>query len=252
MKHEKRRGIAHMLVSAAALSAAFCLLCAGMAAVFGSVGSTTEVKASAAAPAGTKYAVVIDPGHGGEDGGCSGADGTTEKDVNLSLSLTLADILRMCGVDVTLTRTEDILLYDRNVDFKGRKKVLDLRARLDCAAAHPEADFISIHMNAFPEARWHGLQVWYSKNRAESLTLARSIQSAVETYLQPENERRIKPAGSNIFLLDRAVTPAVLIECGFLSNPEECAALSTSAYRKKLALVTAFAYLEPKGTPPID
>ena len=233
------------------LSAVFCLLCFGMAAAFR---AACDSDRPAAGNAAERRTFVIDPGHGGEDGGCSGKDGTTEKDINLALSASLADILRASGAEAVMTRTEDILLYDRNVDFHGRKKVLDLKARLDCAKAHPDAVFVSIHMNAFPAEKWRGLQVWYSKNDPMSLPLARDIQEAAKNYIQPGNERRVKAAGSGIFLLDRAVTPAVLIECGFLSNPEECAALSSSEYQKKLALVIAYACLKQSAdTPsPID
>ncbi len=229
-----------------ALSAAFCLLCVGMALLFRIACPPDLAAASGGAPAGERYSVVLDPGHGGEDGGCSGKDGTTEKDINLSLSLTLAQMLRAGGVEVTLTRTEDILLYDRNVDFKGRKKILDLAYRLNCARTHPESEFISIHMNAFPEEKWHGLQVWYSKNSDASFTLAKEIQSAAQIYIQPENQRRVKVAGSGIYLLNRAVTPAVLVECGFLSNPRECASLASPEYQKKLSLVIMYAYLRSK------
>lgn len=246
-EQNSHRGTATIALAFLALAAVFCLLCAGMTMLFVYLtDGANRAEESSASPAGEKYAVVIDPGHGGEDGGCSGRDGTTEKDLNLSLSLTLASMLRVGGVDVTLTRTEDILLYDRSVDFKGRKKVLDLAARLDCARAHPDADFISIHMNAFPQEKWNGLQVWYSKNDEKSFTLAKEIQSATQTYLQPDNDRRVKVAGSGIFLLDRAVTPAVLVECGFLSNPEECAALAAPEYQKKLSLVIMYAYLRSK------
>ena len=101
-------------------------------------------------------------------------------------------------------------------------------------------------MNAFPQEKWNGLQVWYSKNDEKSFTLAKEIQSATQTYLQPDNDRRVKAAGSGIYLLDRAVTPAVLVECGFLSNPEECAALAAPEYQKKLSLVIMYAYLRSK------
>lgn len=245
-EQNRRRGTATIALAFLALAVVFCLLCAGMTLLFGYLTSRPYASESGGTPSGERYAVVIDPGHGGEDGGCSGRDGTTEKDINLSLSLTLASMLRVGGVDVTLTRTEDILLYDRSVDFKGRKKVLDLAARLDCARAHPDADFISIHMNAFPQEKWNGLQVWYSKNDEKSFTLAKEIQSATQTYLQPDNDRRVKAAGSGIYLLDRAVTPAVLVECGFLSNPEECAALAAPEYQKKLSLVIMYAYLRSK------
>lgn len=179
--------------------------------------------------------VILDAGHGGEDGGAVGKDGTAEKELNLSIATMLSDMLRASGVKVIMTRTEDVLLYDRNVDYKGRKKSLDLRARLEVANANPDALFVSIHMNAFPNKKYSGLQVYYSKNAGESRALAENIQSTVKTLLQPENDRKIKKAGSSIYLLDRAPGIAVLVECGFLSNDEECEKLCTVKYRRQLA-----------------
>ena len=195
---------------------------------------------------------IIDPGHGGEDGGCVGTDGTTEKDINLAVSLSIADILRLFGCDVMLTRTDDVMLYDRTSDYHGQKKVQDLAARLNCARQNPNAFFVSIHMNSYPSPKECGLQVWYSKNDPRSEGLAAAVQSAAREYLMPQNTRKIKPAGSGIYLLDRAVTPAVLIECGFLSNPEECARLCIGEYQKKLALTIAAACLAGAGNKAID
>ncbi|MBE6537897.1 MAG: hypothetical protein E7671_00340 [Ruminococcaceae bacterium] len=181
--------------------------------------------------------VIIDAGHGGEDGGAVGINGAKEKDLNLDISFKLCDMLKNAGFNVIMTRTEDILLYDRNADYKGRKKSLDLRARLEKAKSVADPIFISIHMNAFPSSKYSGLQVWYSKNDNGSRILADIIQERVKSTLQNENNRKTKAADSSIYLLDRAEYPAVLIECGFLSNEEECRMLSDENYRQKLATV---------------
>ena len=186
--------------------------------------------------------VVIDAGHGGEDGGTSSAAGVLEKDLNLSVAFALRDLFEAAGVPVVMTRTEDKLLYDRNVDFQGRKKVLDLAARRLVAekVAAEVADgggvclFISIHMNAFPQPRYSGMQVWYGTGDPLSAEVAGRIQSA-SVAIMPDNHRKIKAAGSNIYLLDRIQTPAVLVECGFLSNPEEAERLSREGYRYAVA-----------------
>ena len=115
--------------------------------------------------------------------------------------------------------------------------MLDLAARLKIAKETPNSIFVSIHMNAFPQTQYSGLQVYYSKNDASSKKIADLIQSNVKKYLQSSNNRKTKSATSSIFLLDRLETPAVLIECGFLSNDEECKLLSTNEYRKKLSFV---------------
>ena len=183
-----------------------------------------------------KYStVVIDAGHGGEDGGASSADGLVEKHVNLEISQMLRDMLTASGINVVMTREDDRLLYDRNVDFHGRKKKLDLAARLSIAESTPDSIFVSIHMNSYTNPKYSGLQVWYSQNDPESYSLAQSIQSRVQNDLQPDNRRTVKAAGSSIFLLENATSPAVLIECGFLSNPDEAKKLETAEYKQALA-----------------
>lgn len=188
--------------------------------------------------------VVIDAGHGGEDGGTSSAAGVLEKDLNLSVAFALRDLFEAAGVPVVMTRTEDKLLYDRNVDFQGRKKVLDLAARrlvaekvaAKAAQCGGVSLFISIHMNAFPQPQYSGMQVWYSTGHPLSAEAAGGIQSASAAIL-PDNHRKIKAAGSNIYLLDRIKSPAVLVECGFLSNPAEAERLSREEYRYAVAAV---------------
>ncbi len=188
--------------------------------------------------------VIIDPGHGGEDGGASSASGLVEKDVNLDISLMLADMLRANGINVILTREDDRLLYDRNVDFHGRKKKLDLAARLTFMQKSEDAIFVSIHMNSYTDSRYSGLQVWYSQKDERSKALADKIQGNTRAYLQPENNRKTKAATSSIFLLHEAVCPAVLVECGFLSNAREAEKLSGYGYRRELAFVIFCSIIE--------
>ncbi len=183
----------------------------------------------------TEITVVIDAGHGGEDGGAVGVDGSFEKDLNLNIAFLLRDMLESNGIRTVLTRDEDILLYDRNVDYHGRKKVLDLAARLKIGKETENSVFVSIHMNSFPQQQYSGLQVWYSPNDSRSAEIAENVRKNVVSLLQEQNTRKIKPASSNIFLLNRLESPAILIECGFISNPTECSLLNTQEYRKQLA-----------------
>ncbi len=178
--------------------------------------------------------IVIDAGHGGEDGGCEG-NGLVEKDLNLDISMRLASLLREAGVNVVMTRETDILLYDKNSDYKGKKKVQDVRRRLEIATEQENTVLVSIHMNYFAETKYSGLQVWYSKNDSRSRILASLIQTEVKTTLQPNNKRSIKESTSSIFLLNNATFPAVLVECGFLSNTDEARALGDAEYRQLLA-----------------
>lgn len=179
--------------------------------------------------------VIIDAGHGGEDGGAVGVSGLVEKDLNLDLAKRLAALLEQQGFEVIMTRTEDVLLYDRNSDYEGRKKVLDLAARQAIGDAHSDAVFVSIHANTFSQPQYHGLQIWYGAGNPGSAALAEQIRCAVVDSLQPDNHRQSKQAGSNIYLLYHLRNPAVLVECGFLSNPSECKALEDEAYRDRLA-----------------
>lgn len=178
--------------------------------------------------------VILDAGHGGEDGGAVGVNGVFEKDLNLTVAFMLADMLRAAGIEVILTRSEDKLLYTESENIKGHRKEYDLKNRLKIAKEHPDALFISIHMNTFPEEKYSGLQVYYAKGQEGSDALAKSIQTAVAVGVQPKNTRKTKPADSSIYLLHSAPCRAVLIECGFLSNYGECEALSEKDYQRRL------------------
>lgn len=178
--------------------------------------------------------VVIDAGHGGEDGGAVSADGLLEKDVNLNVAFLLRDYLEAAGVPVVMTRTEDKLLYGRTADPGGRKKMLDLNTRLHIALDVTDSLLVSIHMNSYPDPRCSGMQVWYSTGDPKSMDAASAIQST-SILLSPDNHRRIKAADRSIFILDRLTSPGVLVECGFLSNPSEAARLGTEEYQRETA-----------------
>ncbi len=178
--------------------------------------------------------VVIDAGHGGEDGGASSRGGLIEKDINLDIALKAAKYFEEKGISVLLTRSEDKLLYDRNADFEGHKKVLDIQERLKIAKNAENSILISIHMNAFGDPKYSGLQVWYSQNDELSREIANSIQNASRA-LQPSNHRKIKAADSRIKQLNEAVHPSVLVECGFLSNTAEAERFASEEYRNEVA-----------------
>jgi N-acetylmuramoyl-L-alanine amidase len=181
--------------------------------------------------------VIIDAGHGGEDCGAIGTNGALEKDINLRIATELYSILQAEGIPARLTRTDDRLLYDRNTDYLGRKKALDMSARLAIMSEYQNAIFISIHMNSFSQSKYSGLQVYYSENSPESSKLADIVQSLARQSLQPDNDRKTKPSSGNIYLLEKTEHTAILVECGFLSNPAECEKLCSEEYQKRLALV---------------
>lgn len=195
------------------------------------------------ASAGTEPVVVIDAGHGGEDGG-AGANGALEKDINLSIALKLRDMLTASGFTVVMTREEDISIYDSSASTIHEKKVSDMRNRRDIINSNSNNILISIHQNKFEQSKYSGTQIFYSKNNGRSIKLAEDIKRSVTGLLQPENKRELKAADSSVYLLDKAEVPAVIVECGFLSNEEEAKKLSTDDYQKKMAFAIMCGFLD--------
>lgn len=181
--------------------------------------------------------VIIDAGHGGEDGGAIGYGGLIEKDVNLSISLYLKDIFTLNGFEVIMTRQEDLSIYDDGKNTIRKKKVSDMKNRLKIIEDNQNAVFVSVHQNIFAESKYNGAQIFYSPNNPKSKELAEIIQQSFKDLLQPQNERKHKKAGKDLFLLYKAQIPAVIVECGFISNPEEAKKLNSHDYQKKVAAV---------------
>lgn len=184
--------------------------------------------------------VLIDPGHGGFDGGTSSADGTTEKDINLFVSLFLRDMLHICGISVCLTRESDTSTASISDGSIHDRKISDMQNRLDMYEG--AAMVISIHQNYFSVPKYRGTQIFYSSNHTGSARIAEAMQRSVKTYLQPDNARQIKAATDGIYLLHHTTVPAVLVECGFLSNQEEAALLCTDEYRQQMAWALLLGY----------
>ena len=183
--------------------------------------------------------VILDAGHGGVDSGTVAPDGTEEKHLNLSLTKKLGAFLEACGVQVIYTRTEDTLLTTQNAPTR---KTGDLMARVALAKEYPDAVFVSIHMNALPQRQYSGLQTFYSTNHAWNESLAKVIQNDIR-QLQADNHREAKDVKGSVYVLDRIQNPAVLIECGFLSNPEESVLLQQEEYQNKLAFLLSHSIL---------
>ncbi len=188
--------------------------------------------------------VIIDAGHGGPDGGTSADDGTLEKDINLQIAHKINEILMSMGVETVMIRTEDISVHDNYAETIREKKISDIRNRLSILNNTDNAVFVSIHQNHFSQEKYSGTQVFYSKNNPDSQVLADYIRHSVITGLQPENSREIKQSGQNIYLLYHAENPAVMVECGFLSNSEETQKLKDEKYQRKLALFIALGIMD--------
>ena len=180
-----------------------------------------------------KKTVILDAGHGGFDGGASAGD-VLEKDINLKIALFLADHLKLSGYDVILTREDDSATNDEGDRIRS-KKISDMKNRLALMKSYPDAFFVSIHLNKYSDSQPKGTQVFYSQKTTESKLLAQSIHQTVKELLQSDNHREIKPATRDTYLLYNAPIPAVIVECGFLSNPAELALLKTEEYQKKMA-----------------
>lgn len=183
--------------------------------------------------------VIVDAGHGGMDGGTVAADGTVEKEINLAIAKRLASVLECAGLRTVMTRTGDDSIHDPSCTTVRAQKISDIRNRLRIMEQTEDSAFVSVHQNHFTEAKYHGTQVFYSGNDTRSEALAQCIQSAVVSTIQPENTREIKRSGTEIYLLYHAVRPAVMVECGFLSNPEETALLKSADYQTQMALAVA-------------
>ena len=178
--------------------------------------------------------ILIDPGHGGIDGGAQSRNGTCEKDINLNISKKLKDMLISSGYNVVMTREKDMGLYGENKTVK-QKKVEDLNNRCKMKKDSSCDIFMSIHLNMFPESKYSGAQVWYSKN-PQSQELASVIQGNLKKDIDPNNNREQKPALDSYKVLRcNDDMPSVLIECGFLSNPSEEQKLKTDAYQTSIA-----------------
>jgi N-acetylmuramoyl-L-alanine amidase len=208
------------------------LLVCLIAAVWG--GSNVAQEASAGLD--SRPVIVLDAGHGGMDGGAVGNNGSLEKDVNLSITLKLRDFLTAFGWQVVLTRDTDTSIHDTSAGTIREQKISDIHNRAAIIEKYPDCTFLSVHQNFFPQTKYKGSQVFYSKNHEDSEPLAVSIQQSICTLLQPDNNRVAKAMGKESYLMEHAKVPAVMIECGFLSNPEECADLSDEEYQKKLCM----------------
>ena len=193
------------------------------------------------ASSGHKRVLIVDPGHGGEDPGAVGIGGLLEKDLNLSVSGKIASLLEFEGYTVVMTREDDSLLYSK--DAPGGKKSQDLRSRLEFEKKYPDGVFISVHMNKFPFEYCRGVQVYYSDNNPESRVIAEGLMKSVKAYIQPENNREIKAADSSIYILNNIKIPAVLIECGFISNFDEAKLLQTDEYRSIISAVFSYSVI---------
>lgn len=187
--------------------------------------------------------IILDAGHGGEDSGAVSESGLLEKDVNLDICLTLEKLLKQSGFSTKMIRSEDVSVHTNHGETIRERKVSDIHNRTDIANADKNNILVSIHQNHFSQEKYKGTQVFYSKNSLNSSKLAESIRISVTSLLQQENTRECKKS-SGVYLLDKVTVPAVIVECGFLSNQEESDLLADSEYRDEMAYSIYLGILE--------
>ena len=179
---------------------------------------------------------IIDAGHGGEDGGAVAEDGTIESDLNLSIAQKINGTLCFLGLDSDMTRKNKDAIYSEDAVTLREKKRSDLKNRVDMINAYENAVLISIHQNSLPSApNVHGVHVFYNHND-DAAQLAKQLQASLNESLNGATPKNAKQIDSSIYLMRQVDCPAVLIECGFLSNQAETQQLKESAYQTKLAV----------------
>lgn len=187
--------------------------------------------------------LVIDAGHGGEDGGAVSVSGVSESTLNLAVARRLDAILGFCGIPSVMLRDEDVMLSDPGRKTMRERKVSDLHNRVKAVEQVENAVLISIHQNSFTDSKYSGAQVFYAPT-PDSQGFAERTQELLRVTLAPENTRKAKPIPQTVYLMNHISCKAILVECGFLTNPEEDRLLQSPNYQMKLAVTLVGAYLQ--------
>ncbi|MCI8478432.1 MAG: N-acetylmuramoyl-L-alanine amidase [Oscillospiraceae bacterium] len=218
------------------------LLLLALGTVFYAVSDWEEAQTAFSAVRSAGEQLILDAGHGGEDGGAVSLSGVPESGINLSIVLKLDQILGLYGISPILLRSEDRSLHDAGAQTLREKKVSDLHNRVAAVEAVDQATLFSIHQNTYENPNYHGAQVFYT-NGEISLPLAQFTQELLRQGLDPDNHRKPAKIPDSVYLMKHISCRAILIECGFLSNPEEDQALQSESYQGKIAISLATAWL---------
>lgn len=190
-----------------------------------------------------EFILIIDPGHGGFDPGAVASDGTAESGINLAVGLQMEEIARLLGVETDMTRREDVSTESDASAAVRQRKNSDLKNRVEQINGISGGVLVSLHQNSLPQVpAVHGAQVFYSEVEG-SRELAEAVQAALNMVINDRN-KEVKAAGGGVYLLKNAKIPAILVECGFLSNGDETALLNTQAHQNRLALTILASVLE--------
>lgn len=203
-------------------------------------GNAVQVNAGASG----RQVIVLDAGHGGADSGCVGINGELEKDINLAIVQNLRQLLEIAGFDVVLTRETDESIHDANAEGLRAQKVSDMNNRKTIIDRYPNSIFISVHQNKFTKSASFGAQMFYTDNNPVNMKLAEIMQRTFREYLDAANDREVKTIDDGLYLFKDTKQPALLIECGFLSNEKDAANLANGEYQKKVAVAILSGLLE--------
>lgn len=227
------------------LTALFCCFFAGLAAVLWH-GSQPNAAPVFAAREGVPVTVVIDAGHGGEDGGAISASGVSESHINLAVAQRVNDLLRFTGQRTVMSRTEDVSIHTEGDTIRARK-VSDIHNRVELVNSIENSVLISIHQNSLPSsAVTHGAQVFWNRQEGAE-ALAEAVQEVLNEAVNAGNEKNTKRIPDSIYLMKHAAAPGILVECGFLSNAAETEQLQQPSYQLRLATAIAGGYLRCTG-----
>lgn len=192
---------------------------------------------------GTRPTLVLDAGHGGEDGGAVSLTGVPESTINLAIVERMDLLLGLCGRTPVVLRQSDVSLHDLDADTLREKKASDLKNRVAAVEDTEHGVLLSIHQNMFTNAKYHGAQVFFASTDG-SQEWAVHTQEALRQAVDPNNERQAKPIPDTVYLMNHISCPAILVECGFLSNPEEEEKLRSESYQLQLAAALTGAWLQ--------
>ena len=178
--------------------------------------------------------VIVDAGHGGEDSGAVAFDNTYEKEINLSITKKITLLFDIFGINYVSLRNSDVALGDASFPTVRERKVSDIYKRFEIINSYNNSVLLSIHQNFFPLENYSGTQVFYSDSE-EAEIIAQCIQNKIVKMLQNTNTRKIKKTSKDIYLLDKAIRPSVMVECGFMSNNLELSLLKDKIYQQKMS-----------------
>lgn len=194
----------------------------------------------------TQSVLVIDPGHGGTDGGAVSENGTKESEINLAIGQRMKALSGLLGIETIMTRDSEKLDYPEEADTLRKKKVYDQKQRVSQINNTQNAVLLSIHQNIYPNNKPRGPQVLYAATEDSDRFAAIAQQNLL--LVLPDNVRTASQIDSSIYLMKQIHCPAILVECGFLSNAEDEYLLKTEEYQKKLSLILLCSYLQYQDT----